>query len=134
MILVLPNYYHIVTVTNQKQQATTKPCPLTGHVYGKWPTSLWPVKAGQFPYGLAVRIPGFLLCGQGSTPGMGKLDLFASLLKKPAHLPAPEVTFCTAVELQNPDRLRFRCLWGVVDMLRYCHSSHNLSDKLGRLT
>ena len=68
MILVLPNYYHIVTVTHQKQQATTKPCAHTGHIYGKWPTSLWPVKAGQFPYGLAVRIPGFLVRSQGLTP------------------------------------------------------------------
>ena len=41
--------------------------------------------AGQIPYGLAVRIPGFHPGGPGSTPGMGtaaSFFFFLFLLKK----------------------------------------------------
>ena len=43
------------------------------------------VLAGQIPYGLAVRIPGFHPGGPGSTPGMGtaaSFFFFLFLLKK----------------------------------------------------
>ena len=36
--------------------------------------------AGQIPYGLAVRIPGFHPGGPGSTPGMGTAALFLCFL------------------------------------------------------
>ena len=33
---------------------------------------MWETSYDEFPYGLAVRIPGFHPGGPGSTPGMGK--------------------------------------------------------------
>ena len=38
------------------------------------------ILAGQIPYGLAVRIPGFHPGGPGSTPGMGTAASFFSFL------------------------------------------------------
>ena len=35
-----------------------------------------------FPYGLAVRIPGFHPGGPGSTPGMGKTVVFFFFLQR----------------------------------------------------
>ncbi|RXN34406.1 hypothetical protein ROHU_000719 [Labeo rohita] len=50
-------------------------------------------QAFEFPYGLAVRIPGFHPGGPGSTPGMGRGLLFASLFERPACRLASEAIF-----------------------------------------
>ena len=43
-------------------------------------------RCGQFPYGLAVRIPGFHPGGPGSTPGMGTLSNFTFFLMSGKYL------------------------------------------------
>ncbi len=47
----------------------------------------------QFPYGLAIRIPGFTQAALVGFPVWERRFLFASLLKRQVHLTAAEALF-----------------------------------------